>query len=281
MIKQWMALGVWLALLVLASNAPAQTRAAMLKQAEASMLLTGRIDVAVDGTVTAYSIDRQDEVPEAVRTHVARNVPRWQVQPATSDGVPIASSTRFSMRLVTRRHDGGNYKINIVGVHIDDELPSGERLTAPNMAPPVYPRQILELGGTGVVYVLAKVGLDGRVVDTHVERFNLTVLARGPLAGRIRDALSKAALTAVSGWSFRLPEGASEAGRDYVVIRMPIEFTTGGEHGYGAWKAYIPGEHSRPAWAYGDDGNDALAPQRATLAGSGLRLASALEPEGS
>lgn len=277
--KQWIVLGVSLLLLVMASNAPAQTRAGLLKEAEASMLLTGRIDVAADGSVTGYSIDRHEEVPPEVLAHIERNVPRWQVHPATRDGVPVASSSRFSMRLVARRGDARDFTFNIAGVHIRDgraEL----RHPGGSMAPPAYPLRVAKAGGTGTVYLLLKVGRDGRVIDSHVERFNLSVLAQRPTANMIEGELSRAALRAASTWS--LNPGVVEPGADHVVIRVPVDFTLDDRQAYGAWSMYIPGAYTRAPWAREDeDGNDALMPGSAVLAGSGLRLASALEPDGS
>jgi hypothetical protein len=137
---------------------------------------------------------------------------------------------------------------------------------------------VRKAGGTGTVYLQLKVGRDGRVIDSHVERFNLTVLAKRPTADMIEGELSKAALRAAATWV--LNPGIVEPGNDHVVLRVPVDFTLDGRHAYGAWSMYIPGAYTRAPWAREDgDGSDALMPGHAVLAGSGLRLASALEPD--
>src|SRR5690606_19342409 len=82
------ALGATLLLVVVAVAvaAPKHVR----EQTEASMLLTGTIDIAADGSVRGYSIDHEDKVPDYVLANIAGMVPGWRFEPTLVDGKPVA-----------------------------------------------------------------------------------------------------------------------------------------------------------------------------------------------
>lgn len=64
-IKGWnVALGI--VLLLVSSAAFAGNAAAVRRQIESSMLLTGKIQVDAEGRVTGYSLDDADKVPPGV-----------------------------------------------------------------------------------------------------------------------------------------------------------------------------------------------------------------------
>lgn len=274
--------GLALLLAFATMDAAAQTRAGLIKQLEATMLLTGRIDVAADGSITAWSIDKAGQVSPDVMAYVTRHIPHWKVLPATLDGQPVASSTRFSMRMVAQAVDRTTFRFNIASVHIEEERAEDARLKSRKMIPPHYPPRMLRMGASGVAYVLVRIGRDGVVADAHVERVNLTALARDPQAVRIRREFGDAALRAARAWEFDPPTIGPDAEDDYHVARVPVTFTLGDDRtGYGDWQVYLPGERTRAPWSKRDDGgNDAAVPGRVMLAGSGMKLLSPLEPGG-
>src|SRR3546814_17137523 len=49
-----------------------------------------------------------------------------------------------------------------------------DSVEAREMKPPVFPRDIVRMGGEGVVYLLLKIGRQGTVEDMAVEQVNLT-----------------------------------------------------------------------------------------------------------
>jgi hypothetical protein len=71
-IRTWWA-GISLALLCVAGLAAAATPKEVRKQVEASMLLTGTIEIETDGSVRGYSIDDKDRVPD----YVLANIGKW------------------------------------------------------------------------------------------------------------------------------------------------------------------------------------------------------------
>lgn len=266
-------------LLATAGEAPAQTRAGLMKDLEGSMLLKGRIDVGADGRVTGFTIQDSDHVDPDALAHVMRHVPHWRVHPATVDGIPVASSSPFSLRLVAKRRDDGLYDISMTGVSIREDLPAPARLRAREMGPPTFPPDVMRMGGSGIAYLLLKIDATGKVIDTHVEQVDLTVLARRQVARQIRERLGQAALAAVRGWSFIPPTSGPEAGKSEYVLRVPVQFALDGKPpGYGMWTAHVPGERTPAGWARDDGGQVAGEPGMPALAGTGLHLRSELEP---
>jgi len=277
--KGWLVLLVF-ALSMLAWDAPAQTRRGWMKQVEASMLVKGRIDVSAEGYVTGYMLDDPHAAGAEVQAHLDRHLSAWKLVPAMEEGRPVASSAKFSVRVVAKRSDAERTSLAIVAAHIDDGLPEEARVRrAHALEAPAYPRDMAKLGASGVVYVLVKVDRQGQVVDAHAERVNLTVLAPAQVAGGIRQRLATTALAVAPRWTFRVPDVGPYAGEDFHVVRVPVEFSlVGGERKEG-WTVYLPGERSRPAWTSRDDGgNEAALPGRAMLAGSGMRLLTGFEP---
>lgn len=276
--------GLMVLLLALAvAPAAAQTRMGLAKQLEGSMLIKGRIDVAADGTVSGFSIHDQDKVDPPALAHVMGHIPHWTVHPATVDGVPVASSTPFSIRLVARRIGDDQYGISIIGVSIQDDLPEEARVRSNDMQPPRYPADMLRIGASGIVYLVVRADASGRVVDTHVEQVNLTALARPKEANLIRTRLAATAVSAARDWTFHPPTTGPHAGDDTYSLRVPVEFTIkgrGAEMAYGRWSVHLPGEWKRSPWTRNDDGSARMAavPGQATLEGTGLRLRSELEP---
>lgn len=273
--------GLMVLLLALAAPAAAQTRAGLMKELEASMLLKGRIDVAADGTVTGFSIDDRDQVEPLALRHVERHIPQWSVHPATVDGVPVASSAPFTVRVVAKRIDDDQYGISITGASIQEDLPEEAQLRHDTMRPPRYPVDVLRAGGSGIVYVVLRVDASGHVADTHVEQVNLTVLARRREADSIRSRLAETAADAARGWTFHPPTTGPHAGKAEYVLRVPVEFLVDARpKAYGQWTPHVPGARTKAPWA-GDGDDDARmagVPGQVMLAGTSLRLRSALEP---
>jgi hypothetical protein len=277
--------GLLVLLFALAAPAAAQTRMGLVKQLEGSMLIKGRIDVAADGTVSGFSIKDQDKVDPPALAHVMRHVPHWTVHPATVDGVPVASSTPFSVRLVARRIDDDQYGISITGVSIEDDLPEEARPRKDSMEPPRYPADMLRIGASGIVYLVVRVDASGRVVDSHVEQVNLTALARPKEANLIRTRFAATAVSAARDWTFHSPATGPYAGEPHYSLRVPVEFfidARGAAMAYGQWSVHLPGKWTKTPWTRDDDDNarTAAVPGQPKLAGTGLRLRSELEPGG-
>jgi hypothetical protein len=61
--------------------------------AEASMLVTGTLEINADGTVRGYAIDQPDKLPAPVRDVIQKNVPGWTFK---LDPAAAAMATRIT-----------------------------------------------------------------------------------------------------------------------------------------------------------------------------------------
>ena len=122
------------------------------------------------------------------------------------------------------------------------------------------------------------------MVDTHAEQVDLTVLARPRQAEQVRKRLADVSLETAREWTFHVPTTGRHAGKAEYALRVPVEYVLGEGKAmtYGQWTARVPGGRTPAPWAHpGDDAGDARMagiPGQPTLAGSGLRLSSGLEP---
>jgi hypothetical protein len=254
-------------------------------QTEASMLLTGTIEIEADGSVRGYSIDDQDKVPDYVLANIAGMVPEWRFEPALVDGKPVSERVKMSLRMVAEPLQGGKFAIYIASAGFGRK--SGARPTdsvsVREMNPPVFPEEIARMGGKGIVYLILKIGRQGMVEDVAVEQVNLTAYASSEVRmRRIRLRLAEAALEAARGWTFNAPRTGELADDEFWSTRVPVDFAYAGDKqvAYGEWDAYLPGQRVRAPWLHGDDdmtGGDALAGGELQTLGIGPRLLTPLK----
>ena len=145
-----------------------------MKDAEASMLLTGTINVDPEGAVTGFTIDHRDKVPSAVTQLVDSTVPQWQFEPVARDGHPVAAKTTMSMLVVATQPDDTHYRIAINGATFGGDKPSSEKISSKSMNPPTYPAGPLHAGVSGAAYLVL-----------HTLKLPLDRLAEHPLRSHL------------------------------------------------------------------------------------------------
>lgn len=250
-------LAALLLLVLLPATAAAQNTRAMRAQVEASMLVTGHVDIDRAGQVTAHVLDQRERLPDYVVSLVDRAVPQLRFEPVQVDGEPALARAKMSLRLVARKVGDGEMKIAIRSAHFGEDGSSvndGSIVRAASMPPPSFPQSVIQQGGKGTVYLLVKVGRDGTVEDVAVEQVNLTVVADARTVQSVRDRLAKAAVAGARRWTFTPPSTGDDVDEPYWGVRVPVEFAFIGDRsvGYGEWSAYLPGPRHRPAWAQPD-----------------------------
>lgn len=252
---QWM-LGVLLACaLAIPTHVQAQSVREMTKQVEASMLVTGTVDIDHGGMVTSHALDQREKLPEYVVNLVERAVPAMRFEPILADGQPVLARAKMSLRVVATPADDGNMTIAIRSAHFGEPRNAASAgIRSENMAPPRYPAGVAQVGGKGIVYLLVRIGRDGKVVDVFPEQVNLTALGTGQQMALIRKRLSDAAAAAGRKWTFLLSEEALAKDREHWVVRIPVDFhfTDERDREYGEWSAYVPGPKQKPSWARPD-----------------------------
>jgi hypothetical protein len=257
---------------------------AVRKQVEASMLVTGKIDVDSNGTVSGFSLDQQEKLAPGVVELVSKSVPTWKFEPVVMDGKPANVRTTMNIRLVARKLDDNNYSIEIRSAGFGNPSDkAAERARGHKLTPPSYPESAVASGVAGTVYLLVRAAPDGTVTDVIAEQVNLKVVASENVMEQWRRVFEKASVRQAKRWKFSPPTEGEEATADYFVMRVPVVFSLDSPSRtdvYGRWEAYVPGPRHADPWEAVKEGigfsPDTLAPGDAYLAGSGLKLVTEL-----
>ncbi len=220
------------------------------KSIEASMVVTGSIVVAPDGSVNSYTLDKQEKLPSGVVELIGKTVPTWKFQPVMIDGNPVAAKAAMSMRVVATPSGNGGYSISVHGASFGTDAP-GESIGLKNAYRPSYPLAAVKDGVRGTVYVDVLVDRQGKAENVDAEQVNLRVIGDGLEMGRWRKLLSQATLATARDWTFKIPQAGDQAKADHWVVRVPVNFDFDGTNppGYGQWDAYVPGPAHRAPWA--------------------------------
>lgn len=277
--------GVWLAMILwaFAAGAFAAGKDEVRKQAESSMLVTGTVDIDAEGHVERHALDKREALPPAVVELIDRHAPGWRFEPVLVDGRPVKARAKMSLRLVASRLADDAFQLRIQsGVFGDDGTAAREqRVTSGKMRPPEYPPDAYRVGVQGTVYLVLRIGRDGKVEDAVAEQVNLTVVGTEEQMRSGREALAGAAMKAARRWQFVPPTAGSEVDAEFWSVRVPVEFAltdrVGSKQGkYGQWDAYIPGPRQTAPWILEElnasDSPDSYAANGVHTVGEGLRL---------
>jgi hypothetical protein len=276
-----------IALLLATSVSLAAGPRAVRRQVEASMLVTGGIEVDAQGKVTGFSLDEKEKLPAGVIEMLGNAVPTWRFEPVLVAGQPASVSTDMSVRLVAKKLEDGNYTIGIRSAGFGDRAGrnakktvlkperKGEKNACPSMRPPNYPESAVRAGVASNVYLLLKTGRDGHVVDVIAEQVNLKVVSDDRSMDRWRKIFADASLAQARKWCFQ-PSNKDANDAAFQVMRVPVTFHLDPLPRYGQWEAYVPGPRQPSPFPEHEEGAgfspDTLMPGRAYLAGSGLKL---------
>lgn len=255
---------------------------------DGSMRLTGSLTIVVDDAgstkarVSGYAIDRADKVPEEVRTFLARRIAGWRIDWDRDAALATSDVLRFSVQVRASPVGDGQFRLWLDGVTVDDARPPSERVRAKRMRPPEYPREMLRIEATGIVYMLLKVGRDGRVQDLFAEQVDLTVASEDmDVMRRMHARFIASAAAAARGWRFDVPTSGALAGDEAWFVRVPVEFSL--HHrpppGYGGWQYLVRGPRRQAPWQ-GEgvaDGIGAPAPGEVRFAASLIRVSGATD----
>lgn len=125
---------------------------AVRKRAQASMLVTGSVEVAPDGSVRGYAIDQPDQLPPVVVDLIRKNVPTWTFVPVLVDGRPVAAKAKMSLRMVAKRIDDQHESIGITGAQFGQkDADAAEDISYKNHPSPQYPGLSLRAHVSGTV----------------------------------------------------------------------------------------------------------------------------------
>lgn len=261
------------------------------KQIEASMLVTGYVYIEPDGRVGRLELDQAEKLPPAVKELTERAAPQWQFDPVKVDGVARQAKARMSLRVVAKKSDDDSYQVTLRGAHFGQEALSPEDLLAMGAAtiqpvrlrPPQYPPLAAQMGARGTVYLILRIGQDGRVQDVVAEQVNLQTLGREKQMDQMRSILAKSATATARQWTFKPPTEGDEAKATSWLARVPVDYSFASDRtpGYGEWDVYVPGPRQEAPWnteilAPGET-PDAMVAGGIYPVGQGLRLRTPLQ----
>jgi TonB family protein len=255
-----------LALLLLGS---ASTSAVTLpKGAEASLLVTGTIEVGADGVMLNHTIDHPEKLAASVVGLIDRSLGDWHFKPMSAPRIA-------TMRLVvlTTTDDAGKYGIWVDSATFDTP-PAGKCWSSESLTPPNYPGDVLSEGVGGTAYVYVHVDRKGKVIDVGLAQVDLSSKGSQGNMNLWRRLLGNAAVDAAKTWRCRPPtrpdstaDADSEAARTFMV---PVSYTVGTRTAevYGEWKEYFPGLHHSAPWLPGTESSSMKNPE--AMAANGI-----------
>lgn len=278
---------VALSTLLLSATAPpamaartSETSAAV----QASMLVSGKITVAPDGSVSSYTLDKSGKLPTAVIDLLGKIIPRWRFQPVERDGKPVVARTAMHLRLVAKPLGGQSYAISVGGSWFgsSDHRATTDTITYKEVYKPRYPdvARVAQISGT--VYLLLSINREGDVEDVAAQEVDLMVNGSPRSLKQWRHWFSYAALRAAKYWKFNIPITGKNANDEHFYGRVAVHFNGGGalsDVEYGQWTPYVPGPRQQIPWAPADkfaDGDVNAIPDGGIYAGNdGLHLLNA------
>ncbi|HEX7816536.1 energy transducer TonB [Dyella sp.] len=227
------------------------------KSVEASMMLTGSLELAADGSVSSYALDRQDLQPE-IADLIKRNVATWRFK--AQDGGTLPGKTSMLLRLVAKPVGDGNFGVSIVGANFGEKDPASS-ISFKDRQWPKYPDMARHAKAGGIAYLMLRVDRSGHVTDAAVAQVDLTSVSSDSDMRTLRTVLGDAAMRAAQNWTFNLPTQGPHANDASWVVRVPVNFhmRDQGLPDKDGWMAYIPGPRQEIPW---------LAAYRASIAGA-------------
>lgn len=279
--ERWM-IGVLFVLLggvAWAGSSPNEVR----KAAEATMLVTGWIEVMPDGTVHNYTLDHPEMLPPLVVELIQKNTPNWKFQ--RNDHMDAILRAKMNLRIVAKHVDDEHDSIAISSASFGNAgTVSTDEISAKQSRIPHYPFDAIKGRVDGTVFVYARVNRAGKIEDIAVEQVNLGEYGSESQMRHYRKMLADASLDAVKDWTFNPPTTGKSAMAPYWDVRIPITFdlNVAGSpvrYTYGKWRAYIPGPRESIPWAKSSQfasSSDAIPDGSISQADQPLQLTTAL-----
>ena len=221
--------------------------AAVRKQAESSLQVSGSITIGKDGGVIAHSLDPEAPLGEALTAFLDKAIAGWRFVPVMVDGEAVNARVPMHLRLVAKRAEGDKVSVTIASSYFgsNDAVAKTDNPASPRLAPPQYPKTAQQMGGEGTVYLIVQIDRSGQVANVDAEQVNLRVAGTENEMTRLRNMLTAAAVRAARGWNFNPPTTCESVNDDHWLIRVPVDFVLldAGQkpRKRSGWDTYIPG----------------------------------------
>lgn len=259
---------------VSAGNGPGAVR----KQIESALYVTGTIDITPAGDVVAHALDQPEKLPKGIIEMAARLLPQWKFEPISLQDKAISRS-KMNLLFVGKKLDDGKYSVELRSATFSGDSPE----TSVGLAPkgrrlPDYPVGFANAGISGTVFLIVKIGRDGKVIDVNASHVNLRVIGSESDMEEWRDIFARNSIAAAKRWRFITPTSGPDAGKPYWFGTLPFDYSIKGQEqpAYGKWQTYVAGPKALIPWLdetlMAEGNTDALTPNTFHTAGSGRRL---------
>jgi hypothetical protein len=255
---------------------------AIRRQAESSLLVSGEIVIAADGTVLGHTLDGAEKLPKGLVDLTATLASKWTFEPVTLSSAQ-ATRSRMSLLYVVKPLDNDRHTLELRSANFEADLPPEAQVTVARRGRmPQYPTSAMWGGASATVYLHVQIGRDGKLMNIDASHVNLRTFGTEENMARWRERFSTASIEAVRTWTFRAPTTGPDAGAPHWIGTLPVIFTMEGasEPQPGKWEAYIPGPRKVIPWLDGTgltaDQADALAPNQFHSPGNSRRMTSPL-----
>lgn len=251
---------------------------AVRKQVESALYVTGTIDITPSGKVVEYALDQPEKLPKGIIDMTARLLPQWTFEPIAMQDAAVSRS-KMNLLFVGKKLDDGRYSVELRSATFSSTNPN-EWVDVPRTGRrlPTYPSSLIGAGVTGTVFLIVKIGRDGKVIAIDASHVNLRVISHEAGMQQWRNLLARQSIAAVKQWTFVTPTSGPEADEPYWIGTLPLDYILEGQEipRYGQWQTYVAGPKTLIPWrdeALVAEGNtDALTPNSFHTAGSGRRL---------
>lgn len=230
------------------------------KALEASMVVSGWIAVAPDGSVQGYTIDQSEKLPQAVINHIQRKVPAWKFR--FDEPAAMIQRVQMHLRIQATPIDDKRYGVAIASASFGNRDGSDTDFISRKDRPLInYPSQALEAHVSGSVYLVIRVNRQGRVENVAAEQVNLHTRGSEARLRFLRDVLANAAIRGMKQSTYNLPTTGKHAADSSWDVIQPVTFTIvpePPEGDYGKWEVYVPGPRQPVPWL--KDGQSDISP---------------------
>ncbi len=219
------------------------------------MIVKGTATISAEGRVDNYRIDHRETLPKGVVEMIDRAVPTWRFAPVAMPAGQAVPVMTMSIQLVAGTLDDGRTRIDIRHAQFTSEASEARlRLDTTKFKTPSMPFVAREQGLSAMVYLIVRVGRDGKATDIAVEQVNLMNVGSAVEMRRWRDAFARTTLASAKSWTYLTPTTGADAQAPYWIGRIPVLYRMILDEELEAastrlWEAYVPGERTRPAWA--------------------------------
>jgi hypothetical protein len=222
--------------------------------AQASMLVQGTAVLNPDGNVASYALKQQDKLPAPVVGLIAQSLPSWKFQFTDPQSEPVQEN--MWLRILAIDVDRQHTTLHIASAQFERAgQPDNERVRVATQARVAPPSTTTQADMSGTVYVLARVGRDGKVQEAAAEQVNLHRYAEKSLMDAYRMDLARVSVASIKKWTFDVPTAGTQAKSPYWYVRVAFEFHIASDlndpshgGGYGKWEFYVPGPRASIPW---------------------------------